>query len=115
MGYNLIYLDENGVEQDPELRVSNLTYNYGWWPECKEYWDATRDYDGKTVGEAIQIMEQVTAKMIADGIVYKDFLQFDKVTNKYIALNHLEDLLAWLIDNYTSLIRMPRQWRIRLD
>lgn len=67
MGWDIEFYD-NDVKIDHVNGVTNLTYNYSWWIECHEYWQPRRDYDGKTVGEAIAIMEQAVSKLIKSGI-----------------------------------------------
>ncbi len=110
MGYD-IELYENGVKVSDEdiSPITNLTYNYSRWPECHDYWQPTRDYDGKTIGEAIAIMEAVVARMIKEGIkTHKNFLSVK------FPLPHLEDMLLWITTNYAALILKPRHWTIKL-
>lgn len=113
MGWDIKFYD-NGVRTDVyDNRVSNLTYNYSWWEECHEYWQPLRDYDGKTVREAIAIMEPVVSKMINDGVTVIDKYEWLR-SNPPMQMTHLEDMLLWLTSNYSALICMPRHWIIKL-
>ena len=113
MGWNIRFYD-NGVRTDDyDTRVSNLTYNYAHWTECHEYWQPIRDYDGKTVSEAIAIMERVVSKMIVDGIKVIDKNEW-LLDNPKMQLTHLEDMLLWLTTNYSVLICLPRHLVIKL-
>jgi hypothetical protein len=110
MGWD-IELYDNGVKVSDECvaPITNLTYNYSWWEECHEYWQPARDYDGKTIGEAIAIMEPVVTRMINEGIkTHHDYLRAP------YPLPHLEDMLLWITTNYKDLILKPRHWTIKL-
>lgn len=110
MGWEIDFVDENDEYSHVNLRIMNLTYNYSR-PECKKYWYGPRDYDGKTIGEAIVIMEKAVSAMIDDGIKVVDLLY------NYEDKIHMDiqtELLGWLISNYSDLIRAPRHLRIKL-
>jgi hypothetical protein len=111
MGWEIDFVDENDEYSPVNLRIMNLTYNYSR-PECKKYWYGPRDYDGKTIGEAIHIMETAVAKMIDDGIEVVYLLYNYK---RGIKMDMQTELLGWLISNYTDLIKAPRHLRIKLS
>jgi hypothetical protein len=110
MGWEIDFVDENDEYSHVNLRILNLTYNYSR-PECKKYWYGPRDYDGKTIGEAIHIMETAVAKMIDDGIEVVDLLYNYQ---RGIKMDMQTELLGWLISNYSDLIKAPRHLRIKL-
>lgn len=113
MGWNIRFYDNGVITDDYDTHVSNLTYNYSYWTECREYWQPSIDYDGKTVSDAIAIMEHVVSKMIADGIKVIDKYEWLRA-NPPMQLTHLEDMLLWLTSNYSALICLPRHLVIKL-
>lgn len=110
MGWDIDFVDENNAYSYVNLRIMNLTYNYSR-PECKKYWYGPRDYDGKTIGEAIAIMENAVSSMIDDGIEVVDLLYNYQ---HGIKMDIKTELLGWLISNYSDLIKAPRHLRIKL-
>lgn len=110
MGWNInLYDGSKNVTSDINYIGSSLTCNYSACPECLAYWQAKRDYDGKTVRETIVIMGQVITKMLDDGIkIAKWGFQEPKPTM-------LEDMLCWLVSNYRQLYPLPRHWTIKLS
>lgn len=111
MGWDIILYD-NGVKVDELNTLSNLTYNYSWCAECHDYWQPMRDYNGKTISEAIAIMETVVTRMISDG--YKPIQLCDYSKEGFKPSSMLEDMLCWITSNYSKLIYMPRHWIIKL-
>jgi hypothetical protein len=112
MGWDISFIDEDGDCCRVNLKILNLTYNYSR-PECMKYWYGPRDYHGKTVGEAIAIMEKAVANMIADGIEVVSDLLYNY--DHYIKMDVQSELLGWLISNYRDLIILPRHLKIELD
>ena len=110
MGWDIEFIDENNEYSYVNLRIMNLTYNYSR-PECMKYWYGPRDYDGKTIGEAICIMEKAVSSMIDDGIEIVDLLYN---CQRGIKMDMQTELLGWLISNYSDLIKAPRHLRIKL-
>jgi hypothetical protein len=112
MGWDIEFFNDDGEYYHVNLRILNLTYNYSR-PECKKYWYGPRDYDGKTIGEAIAIMEKAVSTMIDDGIeVVSDLLYNFRMG---IKMDNQTELLGWLISNYSDLIKAPRNLRIKLS
>lgn len=115
MGWDISFYDESdSTESHPSisLTILNLTYNYSIWPECQEYWRPKLDYDGKTVGEAMAVMDSVIRRMTAEGV---DVYSFEEYKRKRLTLSRLEDMLMWLTTNYDDLAKLPRHWIIRLE
>lgn len=111
MGWDIQFFNEDGEYCHVNLRIFNLTYNYSR-PECMKYWYGPRDYDGKTIGEAISIMEKAVAQMIDDGIEVVDLLYY---CEHEIRMDLKAEFLGWLITNYSDLIKAPRHLRIKLE
>ena len=110
MGWDIEFIDESTEYSYVNLKILNLTYNYSR-PECMKYWYGPRDYDGKTIGEAISIMEKAVSSMIDDGIEIVDLLYNYQ---RGIKMDKQTELLGWLISNYSDLIKAPRHLRIKL-
>ena len=109
MGWSILLYNSIGVYmQDDSLNVSNLTYNYSV-PECVKYWYGPRDYDGKTIGEAMEWMRKAIAAMFMDGIL--PLTDFSKEKRE----NFLNSLLAWLISHSIQLSKFPKDWRVQLE
>jgi hypothetical protein len=93
------------------LTILNLTYNYSI-PECKEYWYGRRDYHGKTVGEAREIMLNAIERMEMDGIVPNEFgKNYVRPTRETMT----SDLLMWLKITYSDLENMDENLLIKLE
>jgi hypothetical protein len=110
MGWTILLYNSIGVYmQDESLcNVSNLTYNYSV-PECMKYWYGPRDYDGKTVGEAMDGMRQAICAMFADGVLPLPY--YAKETRE----NFQNSLLAWLISHSQQLSVFPKDWTVKLE
>ena len=93
---------------DASFQLSNLTSNY-CVPECMAYWQGSRDFDKKTVGEAMETMRKA---IIADGILPLKW--FDK-ENKENKENMVRGLLYWLISTSIDLSKLPnKEWTLKL-
>jgi hypothetical protein len=109
MGYDIWIIDPEdgervcGTTYGPHL--GDLTYNYTSNIECHKYWKPKRDFDGKTVGEAIATLEHAVAQMIADGFP----------TEFLCESNILESMLKKMFLLYAELIKVPRQYQIELE
>lgn len=111
MGWDISFIDEtDNTECYVTLQIFSLTYNFSR-PECSKYWYGPRDYHGKTIGEAIAIMEKAVSQMIDDGITVVDLLYNYE---HEIVMDKKTELLGWLITNYCDLIKAPRHLRIVL-
>ncbi len=110
MGWTILLYNSIGVYmQDESLcGVSNLTYNYSV-PECMKYWYGPRDYDGKTVGEAMDGMRKAICAMFSDGILPLPY--YAKETRE----NFANSLLAWLISHSQQLSVFPKDWTVKLE
>ena len=109
MGWTILLYNSIGVYmQDDSLNVSNLTYNYSV-PECMKYWYGPRDYDGKTIGEAMEGMRKAICAMFADGIL--PLSDFSKESRD----NFINSLLAWLIRHSIELSKFPKDWTVKLE
>jgi len=109
MGYDIWIIDPEDGERvcgsayGPHL--GDLTYNYTAHPECHKYWKPKRDFDCKTVAEAIANLERATSQMIADGFP----------TEFLFEANILESMLKKMFLLYAELIKVPRQYKIELE
>ena len=108
MGWSIRLYDASGIYMDDESwDLSNLTYNYST-PECMKYWYGPRDFDGKTVGEALNIMRTTIIAMFSDGIL--PLRSFDRETKD----NTLRSLLFWLIYASIDLSKFTKEWTLKL-
>ncbi len=110
MGYEIWIIDDEGNRDSAACyapNIGDLTYNYTAHTECHKYWKPKRDFDEKTVGEAIVNLERATAQMIADGYLEKSY-----ATPVDIRLGSMLDRMFEL---YSGLIRIPRHYRIELE
>jgi len=98
------------VYPQPKLVIYNLTYNYST-PECIEYWYGRRDFHGKTVKDAREIMLTAINRMEEDGIVPNDLKNYVRPTRETM----LSDLLMWLKLNYPAMMNMNGDWVVMLD
>lgn len=109
MGYDIWIINPEdgqrvyGSVYGPHL--GDLTYNYNAHLECHKYWKPKRDFDGKTVGEAIANLERATSQMIVDGfpVIYLN------------ESNILESMLKKMFLIYAELIKVPRHYLIDLE
>lgn len=106
--YILLYNSFGVYMQDESLYVSNLTYNYSV-PECTKYWYGPRDYDGKTIGEAMEGMRNAICAMFADGIL--PLTDFSKENQEKI----VNSLLSWLIKHSAELSKFSKDWTVELE
>jgi hypothetical protein len=104
MGFNIHFYEI----VDKRLTISNLTYNYST-PECKAYWYGRRDYHGKLVGEAREIMKLAIERMEEDGIVPNE------LGKNYGKTTITSDLLMWLKITYSDLEKMDEHLLIMLE
>ncbi len=109
MGYDIWIIDpEDGESVCGSLygpHLGDITYNYTAHVECHKYWQPKRDFDNKTVGEAIANLESATSQMIADGY-----------STQYLSeSNILESMLKKMLLIYSELIKVPRNYRIELE
>jgi hypothetical protein len=94
-----------------KLTIFNLSYNYSI-PECKEYWYGRRDYHGKTVSEAREIMLNAIERMERDGIVPNEFgKNYVRPTRETMT----SDLLMWLKITYSDLENIDDNLLIMLE
>ena len=107
MGWDIkiINTSSNGYQNvSTYLPISNLTWNYSR-PDCQKYWYGPDDMDDKTVKEVIKNMERAVSEMIADGIVMGDCFVRDDIPG----------FLNYLIRQYQGFIKMPRDWKVKLQ
>jgi len=108
MGWTIMLYGVSGIcMEDDSLMMGNLTYNYST-PECMVYWYGPRDFDGKTVGEAMDFMRKAIVAMFSDGILPLKWC--DKETKE----NVLRSLLFWLINTSNDLSPYPKEWTVKL-
>jgi len=109
MGWSILVYGVSGIcMQDDSLQLSNLTSHY-CTPECMEYWHGIRDFDNKTVGEAMEIMQKAIIAMFSDGILPLKW--YDTQTKD----NTLRSLLFWLISTSIDLSKLPnKKWTLKL-
>lgn len=93
--------------ENDSLMMGNLTYNYST-PECCVYWYGLRDFDNKTVGEAMDAMRKAIIAMFSDGILPLKWC--DRGTKE----NVVESLLFWLINTSIDLSKHPKEWTVKL-
>jgi hypothetical protein len=109
MGWNILLYNSIGFYMlDESLYVSNLTYNYSV-PECIKYWYGPDDYDGKTVGEAMEGMQKAICAMFANGILPLSDFEKEGIDNR------VNSLLAWLIRHSKELAKFPKDWKVELE
>ena len=106
MGFNIQFYKR----VDQRITISNLTYNYST-PECMAYWYGRRDYHGKLVGEAREIMFESIRRMEEDGIIPNDLKNYVRPTKETIT----SDLLMWLKITYSDLEKMDDDLLIMLE
>lgn len=108
MGWSIFLYGVSGVYmEDDSLAMGNLTYNYST-PECMTYWYGPRDFDGKTVREATELMRTAIITMFSDGILPLKWC--DRETKE----NVLRSLLFWLINTSIDLSSQPKEWIVKL-
>ena len=108
MGWSILLYGVSGVYmEDDSLTMGNLTYNYSI-PECMSYWYGPRDFDGKTVREAMELMRKAIITMFSDGILPLKWC--DRETKE----NVLRSLLFWLINTSIDLSPHPKEWIVKL-
>jgi hypothetical protein len=108
MGYDIWIINDEGNRDCGSAygpHLGDLTYNYTANKECHKYWAPKRDFDGKTVGEAIANLELATSQMIADGFPVL-FLSESDI---------LQSMLKRMFLIYADLIKLPRNYRIELE
>ena len=108
MGWSILVYGVSGIYmEDDSLQLSNLTYNYST-PECMAYWYGPRDFDGKTVGEALDIMRKAIISMFSDGILPLKWCERETKDNT------LRSMLFWLISTSIDLSKLPKEWTLKL-
>jgi hypothetical protein len=74
-----------------------------------KYWYGPRDYDGKTIGEAMEGMKKAICAMFADGILpLKDSVKGTRD-------NVINSLLTWLIRHSIELSKFSKDWTVKLE
>lgn len=107
MGFSIYIKDENNehVDKFSYLKICNLTYDFSR-PELIKYWYGPNDMHNKTVEEVIKNLERAVSTMIADKIKIGD------ISSKQPG--NINKFLAYLITQYQSFIKMPRNWTVEL-
>jgi hypothetical protein len=109
MGWSILVYGVSGLYMEHDsLQLSNLTSNY-CTQECMKYWHGPRDFDNKTVGEAIYIMRKAIIAMFSDGVLP---LKWCDKQNKD---NTLRSLLFWLISTSIELSKFSKDWTVKLE